>query len=995
MRLGVIFVITLAVSVILSSTATWALTYTTSYVELRAMSTGFVELSTVALGDFGQLVRQLISDSGTLVAGILDAEYARSMAQLNETGLQFLQATMDLMARAKNATAQAQGLVAALVVSFGGFIQSVITDFESVATDYASRLRLESASRTQDAFHSTLRDSILAIQMVPRLYDLGLLDFSRLPDQPIDEGSCTVMASLCTISAELGVNVYIGSAGGTSIWCDVNEQAYQLSIRRGTTADNVTFIRWPPFTSDSTANLTQWKQSCLADRSGNSAFMDVSCPHSGMMQYPNQCNMTCGYDPRCRLWYSRQVGSTTAKTMMSDVYIDVQKGIPVVSLSYPIFSGVSGGLVAVAATDLSFSDVDAHLSTLPTMGVSQVVAVIFNSSDLLVVGTSRPCRNTTEPSSGKPVTTVCDPALRRLGKWLQQNQGLTHNVTLDLNGTLWDVFPGTVDTFGYFVAVGMNKSEVYAVITATNQAAHDTLQTISQQQSIRMAALEAAALAEMDAVAAEKVASLQAMQAELTQHSKDVHAKTAATFNASREQSAADLRQLINDELVAVRELEDYHVSQIVRAVGVTFGAVVGIFAAILLLGGYGTWAVTKQVQRIAQVMEDVAHMRVEELQVTQKSSVNEVRRIEAALGVLVRRLAEYKSYMPAGLFQPENMQLQSCPSAMLQQKDRGLRGDGPGSGERRPTVGSDSATSCATAVQVAPLSTFTTRLLRRSVAAMVVNVIHFQAEVAQRSAVHLEGMMNRFISTVHSLASKAQGNIDAVVGDQLLVTFNAHFTCSDPPIAASSVALELLGIMKGSSAPCEQVQVGLAAGPMYAGHVGYAPFKSMLALGAPMKVASLLSHLSGFDASAVLACPSVEERIKYHFTLQPVDLVALPAMGEHIHLYARSISVFLLEAQAAGSRGAQEWLYEVAAGESKGHWAAAFQEVVKARSTDQAREELEGYLGQHPDDWVARRLLGRLAHWQPRVGVVLAERPDTDREARPSSMLHSPPCSP
>lgn len=35
--------------------------------------------------------------------------------------------------------------------------------------------------------------------------------------------------------------------------------------------------------------------------------------------------------------------------------------------------GVSGGLVAVAATDLSFSDVDAHLSTLPTMGVAMLL----------------------------------------------------------------------------------------------------------------------------------------------------------------------------------------------------------------------------------------------------------------------------------------------------------------------------------------------------------------------------------------------------------------------------------------------------------------------------------------------------------------------------------------------------------------------------------------------------------------------------------------------
>lgn len=46
-------------------------------------------------------------------------------------------------------------------------------------------------------------------------------------------------------------------------------------------------------------------------------------------------------------------------------------------------------------------------------------------------------------------------------------------------------------------------------------------------------------------------------------------------------------------------------------------------------------------------------------------------------------------------------------------------------------------------------------RLLRRAVAVMAVNVVHFQAAMAKHSAVHLEAMLNYFVSTVHSAASK------------------------------------------------------------------------------------------------------------------------------------------------------------------------------------------------------------------------------------------------
>lgn len=45
--------------------------------------------------------------------------------------------------------------------------------------------------------------------------------------------------------------------------------------------------------------------------------------------------------------------------------------------------------------------------------------------------------------------------------------------------------------------------------------------------------------------------------------------------------------------------------------------------------------------------------------------------------------------------------------------------------------------------------------LTRRSVTAMVVNIVRFQGEVAQRSVGQLEALLNLFIATVHGLASK------------------------------------------------------------------------------------------------------------------------------------------------------------------------------------------------------------------------------------------------
>eukprot|EP00667_Euglena_gracilis_P000852 EG_transcript_853 len=841
-----------------------------------------------------------------------------------------------------------------------------------------------------------LRDRILAIQRQAWMYSVGFLNVSHQPDEPVDDAACTAVGALCPASAELGFRLFIATAGGSLFFCNAATNATIFVKRRGAIADVFQVWGFPPYrATDPDVDFSAWKRACLAGPV--KLFYNETCPIGAAMAYP-ACNWTCGFDPRC-IWYaSHQMDAPSQpQTHMTAIYPDFLTGELAFSLSYPIYSNAPRSLVAVAATDMFLRDVDAFLAGLPGTAVAQTVAVVLDGPDLVVLGTNRGCPDAMGRASGTPLAEACDPALQTLGGWLAAHRNLSANASVELAGTLWDVLPTAVEGLGFFVVVGMNQTEVYAVIAAAKHAARDTLQTLSQQQATQMAGEEAAALAQMDALAAARVADLMASRQKMEDHVRAVRNQTATLFNATQQRSAVDLQRLIAGELASILKLQDDHIAQVLQGIGVTFGAAVGIFGVILLASAYGTWSVTNRVSRIAQIMDDVAEMRVEELQLREKSSVKEVRRIEAALCVLVQRLAEYKSYMPAGLFQQESKPPRSpaCgPSGRLQTlRKRSCQSPSQRGSTRRRASSTTSnvttASSSALPIHAVPVASFTMRLLRRCVAVMAVNVVRFQAEVAQRPAVHLEAMLNRFISAVHGVASKGQGNIDAIVGDQVLVTFNAHFNCPEPYVAACNVALELLGVLKDDQPSLAHVQIGLAAGGVSAGHVGYAPFKAMLAVGAPMKIASLLAHLSGFEEPVALVCPVLEERIKYRYALQPADYVFLPVLGEQNPIYSKSVTIYALQSRIILSDEPQEWLYEVSAGDL-GTWEAMFDGVTKAPSLETAREALDRHLDRHPGDWLARRLLSRLPYWQPRVGIVLAERPDVPREGR-----GSPPPSP
>eukprot|EP00669_Euglena_mutabilis_P006280 TRINITY_DN1953_c0_g1_i1.p1 TRINITY_DN1953_c0_g1~~TRINITY_DN1953_c0_g1_i1.p1 ORF type:complete len:393 (-),score=42.61 TRINITY_DN1953_c0_g1_i1:1047-2225(-) len=256
--------------------------------------------------------------------------------------------------------------------------------------------------------------------------------------------------------------------------------------------------------------------------------------------------------------------------------------------------------------------------------------------------------------------------------------------------------------------------------------------------------------------------------------------------------------------------------------------------------------------------------------------------------------------------------------------------------------------------------------MARRNVTAMVVNVLRFRDHALDPNIISL---FSNYLKLVHRAVAQARGNLDCVVGDQIFATFNAHISCSDPVTSAVTAALDAQTSFSKTAGCSFACLIGLSSGPMVSGSAGYARFRTMVALGSPMKFAFLLSRLTQFDSGAVVCDHSIAERIGFTHTLIPVDLVNLPREKPH----PRGYVVYVVTGKK--ELASDEWLYQV--GQSGGAWEAAFKTLRTAKTMAEARAALKVYRDANPGDAWARRLSSRLHAWTPGLGVPLHETAD------------------
>eukprot|EP00668_Euglena_longa_P008683 GGOE01010456.1.p1 GENE.GGOE01010456.1~~GGOE01010456.1.p1 ORF type:complete len:405 (-),score=101.87 GGOE01010456.1:785-1843(-) len=265
-----------------------------------------------------------------------------------------------------------------------------------------------------------------------------------------------------------------------------------------------------------------------------------------------------------------------------------------------------------------------------------------------------------------------------------------------------------------------------------------------------------------------------------------------------------------------------------------------------------------------------------------------------------------------------------------------------------------------------------------RNVAVMVVNVQRFQDFLPGMNEGAVKVAFSQYISIIHEVASQGRGNIDCILGDQAFITFNTHIPCAEPAGAAVAAALDIRRLLCPFARDRLRFQIGISCGPVLASSIGYSKFRTMVTLGHPMKISSMVSQMSDFESGTVLVDTSVEEKMKYMYDLRPVELVHFPQLKPLPWNTHSTDRIFLVEGKRVMDE--DEWLYQVDKMASPNDWHWAFDQVASAQTAQEGRSFLEQFLQVHPHDAVALRLKAHLAMWIPGIGLPLWERAEHDR---------------
>eukprot|EP00668_Euglena_longa_P024134 GGOE01030148.1.p1 GENE.GGOE01030148.1~~GGOE01030148.1.p1 ORF type:complete len:892 (-),score=203.19 GGOE01030148.1:1118-3436(-) len=660
-----------------------------------------------------------------------------------------------------------------VVDTFAGLMGTVVTDFKLLASNYTSQIRADLAAKVIALLASAINAGAKSRVRLQQLIDIGLLDITRAPTDPIGEKDCDFLSVLCNTAYEVGPYILnVVSATGRLYSCGLLDGGLVSVVSRQGGLYNQSNLRWRPYAVGVPAAVQKsMKDRCLSEPSevevvGRNCVWPMSCQ--------------CGADPRCTYVYQFYV-NTSASHQVSFVrpedsgvvQLTVALNFVNASATPPALLGVSYGSNSVAMLNLGLSYL------LGPLGDTNL-AVLMDDAVLSVLGNMvRPCapNDVTPGNLSFPAWSAfrsCDPGLRTVAQYISDHRPITKPFTLESDGFVWDVkYDSNLQMSCYFV-VGANKSLINKDIVASEARATTQLNAVRTELTRKVAASGAATNAYVAAVGEQNVQATQAMQNSFLLELHQLENSSRASLAASQQSSAANAESTTHSQATAVEQLKSDQLSEMATTVGWTIAVVLAILLLSLLISMCGTIRITNSLANIIGLMEDVADMKVENLTVPQSSGVREVARIQAAFQVMAERLAEYKSYIPAGVF--ERLGEEEEQEEDIQDTNgecRTLGGISDQNTSLAPAVGrlarysvEDSGKKPNNPVPTGLKST------TKSVAVLSVNVVGFMNAPLDLTDGQSKSVFNDYVVLVHEVVSQSRGHIDFLAGDQIFVTF-------------------------------------------------------------------------------------------------------------------------------------------------------------------------------------------------------------------------------
>eukprot|EP00667_Euglena_gracilis_P000855 EG_transcript_855 len=972
MRLCVLFLAVLALSAIVTSMAAWGITYGTSYSRVTTMAAHFTGLAQGSFAGFRSFVTDLLGGNTALVDAILLVQKTSGVQRTEQTKAQMLQTIGMLVNYTTNSTDQTQQQMDEVVDAFGDLMGTVVAEFKGLASQYMAQVRADLTAKGSSTVSATGTAATAAMQRFQSLYNVGLLDLARQPTDPVGEPDCTLLGVLCDTATDfLVVPFTVTSATGRYYSCGNSDGAAvtMANVSGGTYSEYQ--LSWPPYASSVNASgRKSMKQRCLTDTPIVTVLI-TNCP------LPRSCQ--CGKDQRCNAWYRPHINATTTR------YIAAIYPTPTVKLHSTMtllnLSTSPPSLIGVVDYTATLAQTQYLLPTLSGLSSQTYLANLLNDTTLTVLGSKvRKCAaNASQPGDPSLPTysafRSCDPGLRQVAQWLAGNPSLSQPLTLEIDGMLWDLSPIRTTSASYFFIVGTNKSEVYRAIDLSEVMATNQLIAVRGNLTRQVAAAGSATRTYVADRGAQNLLAAQAMQDSFLAELGVLENASRVSLAKSQAQSAANAQLMMAAQTVAVETEKTTELNAMGITAGWTIAVVSSLLLVVLCLSAFGTIRVTNNLIHIIRLMEDVADMKVESLAIPQGSSVQEVARIQSAFKVMVYRLAEYKSYIPAGVFE----------KLAQEGRDGGASEDGHVSDRYSMSELESAPQSCKmshdgkTSTRVSSLSDSNghkgalppmagRRSTTKQVAVLSVNVVGFMDLLLTSNEALSKTVFNEYVTYVHEAVSQGRGNVDFLSGDQVFVTFNAHVPCGDPAGAAVAAALDLRQLLLRKLGGRLKFHIGLSFGPVFATTVGYAKFKFMATVGSPMKISAILSHMERLENGATPVDANLQERMKYLYNFQPVEFLHLPWLKSFAREVSLSQRVFLLENKKKLQE--DEWLYQVEEGTDTCDWTKAFEQLVAATTAKEMEDILDQYMTRNPLDDMALRLWDRMSLWVPGKGI-------------------------
>eukprot|EP00667_Euglena_gracilis_P001677 EG_transcript_1676 len=992
MRLSVLFLGLLALSTIITSMAAWGITFGNSYSQVSGMASQFTTLARGSMACFGTFVDRLLGANAGLVDAVLAAQERSGLNRTGQTKAQLARTVGVLVNYTAESTAETQQQMDDAMATFGILMGTVVADFKGLASSYMTQVRAALAAKGSASVAATELAAAAAKRRLQQLVDLGVLDLSRTPTDPVGEQDCTLLGLLCDVASEFYyIPFSVTSATGRHYLCGSFDGAVVTTVSVANGLYNETRRVWYPYplSFPSWARRTT-KQRCLAE---NPVLIVTGrdCP------LPQSCR--CGADMRCSQWYT-QFANATVASFTSGMYQDWM-GIRLHN-SMPLLNASTSPPTLLGVVDSSWllSQAQLLLPAPPQVFQTTYMVLLLNDTNLTVVGnrfaaSSSSCA-TNETAPGDPTMPTysglrsCDPRLRYLTQWVAANRSLDQPVTLEHAGILWDVSPVRTVATSYFFIAGNNKSEVNGRIDSSEARASSQLAATRAGLARSVAARGAAARAYVAAAGDQDLQSAQALQDSFLAEIQALEESSQASLSASQGLSSANAQQMTEAQIIAVEAQKSSVLATIWVTAGWTVVVVLCLLLAVLGISASATAQVTRQLACTIGLMEDVAELRVEGLAAPRRAGVQELARLQASFQVMVDRLAEYKSYIPAGVLERPS----GARYTEVEETESEAEAAGGEAAERRPSHLSVPSAAArrpshlsrvsrlshdGLAVlpparkpsgEVGPLAVSGRRPATRPVAVLAVNVVGFTDLFLEGDEAQCREAFNEYVTLVHTVASQSRGNVDFLAGDEVVVTFNAHVPCADPAEAAATAALDLRNQLLCQLGDRWKFRLGVSFGPMFATTVGYTKFKFMAAVGSSMKTATALSHVDRLENGAVVADSNLHERMKFLFSFRPLELLHLPWVKPLAKGNLTRQGVFLLEGKKVLQE--DEWLYQVGDGTHSSDWEKTFKRLVAATSPVELEDVLEQYLQRYPQDDVALRLQERLPLWVPGAGIPL-----------------------